>query len=163
MTLNRLHSFEPHGRCFAEAGSGAIAAMMAGSGPDEERERSGLRGKRVLIVEDEAVLAMDIAFTFEDEGADVVGPCHTLDEALSVLEGDIVEIDAAVLDVHVHGREVFPVARRLRDAGVPFLFHTGQATFEELSELFPGATVCTKPIMPEDLAARVAGLVGRRR
>ena len=81
-------------------------------------------GRRVLIVEDESLVAMLLETILEDMGCTPVGPAATVDEALR-LAADAEPIDAALLDVNVAGRQVFPVAEALRDRGVPFVFSTG--------------------------------------
>lgn len=137
--------------------------LAAGDGGDKGRPdslaaaRSGSRerllGKRVLIVEDEALLALDLQFAFEDEGAEVLGPALSLERAQQIVETQ--EIDLALLDVDIAGREVYPVAGMLLKRGIPFIFHTGHGSREELAELFPGTITCTKPTLPADLIAKL--------
>ena len=79
-------------------------------------------GRRVLIVEDESLVAMLLETILEDMGCVPVGPAATVDEGLRMA---IEPVDAALLDVNVAGRQVFPVAEALRDRGVPFVFSTG--------------------------------------
>ena len=79
---------------------------------------------RVLIVEDEALLAMEMAQAFGDLGWSIVGPAATVEEALRLIADNAV-IDAAVLDVNLGGELVYPVADRLEVLGVPFVFCTG--------------------------------------
>jgi len=118
-----------------------------------------LLGRRILIVEDEAMLAMDLEFTFEDEGAEILGPALSLDAAQKLIDSEP-EIDAAVLDVDVGGHDVFPVASRLVERGVPIVFHTGHGSREELDALFPGAVTCTKPTLPAELVMQLRRLTG---
>jgi DNA-binding response OmpR family regulator len=66
-------------------------------------------GKRVLIVEDEYMIARDLALALEDAGAEVVGPAGTIQDALELIE-DNDGIDGAVLDVNLHGERIYPVA-----------------------------------------------------
>ena len=102
----------------------------------------------VLVVEDEALLAVDLSLTLEDEGAIVSGPCMTLDAALN--HSDLV--DAAVLDVDLRGQPVFPVADRLARDGKPFVFHTGRADLAELRDRYGEAVpIVTKPSSPAAL------------
>ena len=68
-----------------------------------------LAGRRILIVEDEALLALDLAMSFEDAGAEVVGPAGNLQAGLRAVEREG-PIDAAVLDVDLHGKDVYPIA-----------------------------------------------------
>ena len=80
-------------------------------------------GRRVLVVEDEALVAMLLETILEDMGCMAVGPAATVDEGLRMAADEAV--DAALLDVNVAGRQVFPVAQALKDRGVPFVFSTG--------------------------------------
>jgi len=81
-------------------------------------------GRRVLIVEDESLVAMLLETILEDMGCVPVGPAATVDEGLR-LATDGEQVDAALLDVNVAGRQVFPIAQALKDRGVPFVFSTG--------------------------------------
>jgi CheY-like chemotaxis protein len=121
----------------AQRGGGAISPLR-------------LDGRRILIVEDEALLALDLQFACEDDGAEVIGPALSLDQALAKLESNPV-IDGAILDVDLCGRDVYPVAVLLRDRGVPFIFHTGHGSRTRLGELFPGSVTCNKPSSPDAL------------
>ena len=80
-------------------------------------------GRRVLVVEDESLVAMLLETILEDMGCVPVGPASTVDEGLSMATDEV--IDAALLDVNVAGRQVFPIAQILKDRGVPFVFSTG--------------------------------------
>ena len=80
-------------------------------------------GRRVLVVEDESLVAMLLETILEDMGCLAVGPAATVDEGLRMASDEAV--DAALLDVNVAGRQVFPVAHALKDRGVPFVFSTG--------------------------------------
>jgi len=81
-------------------------------------------GRRVLIVEDESLVAMLLETILEDMGCVPVGPAATVDEGLQMVTGGE-HIDAALLDVNVAGKQVFPIAQALKDRGVPFVFSTG--------------------------------------
>jgi CheY-like chemotaxis protein len=78
---------------------------------------------RILVVEDEALVAADLAATLEARGWRVVGPFARLRDALAWLAAD--RPDAALLDVNVAGEMVVPVADRLAALGVPYAFVTG--------------------------------------
>lgn len=73
---------------------------------------------KILIVEDEFLVADDIARYFAGLGASILGPVSTVAEARSLVE----RADAAVLDIDLHGASVFPIADRLSERGIPFVF-----------------------------------------
>lgn len=116
-----------------------------------------LSGKNILIVEDEAILALDLTFVMEDMGASVIGPCHRLRRALEVLGQG--QIDGAILDVDLAGEAVFPLADDLVLRHVPILFHTGRHNSGELTRRYKGAAVCAKPTQPENVALTLAALI----
>ncbi|RZJ98040.1 MAG: response regulator [Novosphingobium sp.] len=138
---------------FAPAGTPPTGHHAAPSGRPGER----LLGKRVLIVEDEAMVALELQYAFEDEGAEIVGPAQTLARALATVSQDH-EIDVALLDVDLAGENIYPVADLLRQRGVPFAFHTGHGSRSEIGALFPGATTFMKPALPEALIEHLAGI-----
>ncbi len=86
-----------------------------------------LTGKRVLVVEDEALLSMLVEDELRGAGATVLGPACSLGDALRLVEAAAADggISAAVLDINLDGRHVAPVADRLAALGVPFVFATG--------------------------------------
>jgi len=128
--------------------------LAAQAGP---RER--LLGKRVLIVEDEALLALELQFAFEDEGAQVIGPALSLMKAVEAV-AHAPEIDFAVLDVDLAGEDVSPIAEMLLQRGVAFLFHTGHGSRSHLTQLYPGTITLMKPTLPETLIDHLLGLRG---
>ena len=81
-------------------------------------------GQRVLVVEDELLISIDLADSLRQHGAAIVGPAATLREALA-LAGAKEAPDCAVLDLRLSGEMVFPVADALAERGVPFVFLTG--------------------------------------
>jgi len=85
-----------------------------------------LSSRRILIVEDESLVAMLLETILEDMGCVTVGPISNIEDALALLSSDEAgTLDGALLDVNVAGREVFPVAEVLKARGVPFVFSTG--------------------------------------
>jgi CheY-like chemotaxis protein len=84
---------------------------------------SVLSGLRLLVVEDESHVAMLVEDMLADMGCHVVASAARVAEALKAIE--TTDIDAAVLDVNVAGEKVFPVAERLRERAIPFVFATG--------------------------------------
>lgn len=93
---------------------------MASSGTDRTRPTGTLR---ILVVEDEFLIAQDIRRVLAAEGYEVLGPFAGLDPALSVVARDT--MDGAVLDLNLRGELVFPLADQLQARGVPILFATG--------------------------------------
>ena len=122
--------------------------------------RSGLEGRRILVVEDEALIAMVIEDSLREEGAEVVGAAASVGEALRLITADDGPLDAAVLDVRLGDSHVLPVADRLSALGLPFVFVTGyqQAGMES----HRGAPVLRKPFETEELTAVLAGLLRGR-
>ncbi|MCP8940478.1 response regulator [Alsobacter sp. SYSU M60028] len=112
----------------------------------ETPDMDPLDGKRILVVEDEAVIAAMIEDMLEDLGAVVVGPVNTVARGLA-LAGDAA-IDAAVLDVNLRGERVDPVARLLARRGVPVVIASG---YGESGEFEHDGAVLTKPFTLADL------------
>lgn len=83
-----------------------------------------VRGRRILIVEDEYFVADDLATDLRNMGAVVVGPVGNVADAMALI-ATTPQLDGAVLDINLHGQMSYPVAAALREAGTPFLFATG--------------------------------------
>lgn len=81
-------------------------------------------GRRVLVVEDNAIVAMPLVVHLEDCGAEVIGPASSLGAAFAALEVHE-QIDGAVLDVELGSEKVWPLAAVLNERGIPFVFATG--------------------------------------
>lgn len=115
---------------------------------------------RVLVVEDSALIAMDLASILADAGYTVIGPAFTVAEALAIADDGLVDI--ALLDIELHGEMVTPVAERLTDRGVPFAFSTG---FEEGGSplpVFTDAPVLRKPFDDQSVLSTLAALVATK-
>ena len=108
--------------------------------------------KRILVVEDESLLALDIADQLRDAGFEVVGPATSVARAQQLIRE--VGCDAAVLDVNLGHETVEPVAHALQLSGVPFLFLSGNSR-EQLSPGFHSAPWLSKPVIPALLLAAV--------
>jgi CheY-like chemotaxis protein len=113
-------------------------------------QNEALRGRRVLVVEDETMIAMLVEDMLGDLGCVVVGPAHRLEEALEVVRLED-RIDVALLDVNLAGEPVFTLADALRAKGVPAIFATGYGEVG-LRDVDRGAPVLHKPFRIGDLA-----------
>ena len=82
-----------------------------------------LAGLRILVVEDEFLVALDLERIVEEAGGEVVGPVSGLDEALVKARAEA--LNGAILDVNIAGRKITPVAAVLRERGVPYILSTG--------------------------------------
>jgi DNA-binding NarL/FixJ family response regulator len=82
-----------------------------------------LRGKRILVVEDEPLVSMALVDELEQAEVDVVGPAASLEGALDLIDGS--PIDAAILDIELQQKLIYPAADLLAKRGVPFILTTG--------------------------------------
>src|SRR4051812_19908821 len=105
---------------------------------------ASLQGRKILVVEDEYLIADDLRKALEDAGAEVLGPVPTVEDARALVE-EQGTIDAGVLDINLRGEMIFPVADVLAARGVPFLFATGYEEWS-LPERFANATRLEKPL-----------------
>jgi DNA-binding response OmpR family regulator len=116
-----------------------------------------LKGKRILVIEDEYFIAMDIKRTLNDVGVDIVGPLSNIGQGLASASDD--KLDAAILDLNLDGVMSFPLAERLAALGVPYLFLTGYDSWS-LPHDFRAAPHVVKPFSSQQLIAAVEGLCG---
>ena len=105
-------------------------------------ENGVLTGMRVLVAEDEPLVAMALQDELEDAGATVVGPAGTLEGALNLIGAHAV--DAAVLDIKLQSELVFPLADALTARGVPYLFTTGFSA-DSIPPDYAHIPTCEKP------------------
>jgi DNA-binding response OmpR family regulator len=109
-----------------------------------------LRGVRILIVEDEYLLADDLNTALSEAGAHVLGPAASVEDATTLI-GNEAKIDVAILDVNLRGDMVFPLADALRERGTPFAFATGYDDWA-LPTRFADAPRIEKPFRSERVA-----------
>jgi CheY-like chemotaxis protein len=119
---------------------------------------TSLEGLRVLIIEDEAMIAMAIEDTLAAFGCTVAGVASRLEDALSTISSLL--FDIAILDVNLNGRHTYPVAETLARNGVPFVLATGYGA-AAIPEAFRSFPILAKPFRRADLkrslAAALAG------
>lgn len=106
---------------------------------------------RLLIVEDEMLVSLLIEMTVRELGHEPVGCAHSVPDALTILDRQEPEIDAAMLDVNLGGRLVFPVAEALAERKIPFAFLTGYGV-HGVPPRFAHVRVMQKPFTENDLA-----------
>lgn len=119
--------------------------------------QSRLFGLQVMIVEDEPLVSMMLEDVLTDFGCVVAGVAATVSDALSQAAATPA-IDAAILDVHLGGETVYPVADLLDARGVPFVFSTGYGP-ADLRQRYPQSQLLDKPYTPEALANVLAGFL----
>jgi PAS domain S-box-containing protein len=115
--------------------------------PDQRRT---LEGKRILVIEDEPLVSMELESELAAAGCKVVGPAATLDEAKTLVED--ANYDAALLDVNLRGQPVDKLAALLTKKNCPFAFVTGYGR-DALPSGFRGAVVLGKPFSADQLLA----------
>lgn len=99
--------------------------------------------RNILVVEDEALIAMAISLEVSDRGHRIIGPAHALGQARKMLDTET--IDGAILDVQLGKDEVFPIALQLSKRGIPFIFHSGHITDESQIDEAYAAPLYGKP------------------
>ena len=104
--------------------------------------------RRILLVEDETMIAMMVEDFLIDLGWEVVGLAGSLDNALAMARD--ADIDAAVLDVNLNGKDSYDVADILEGREIPFVFASGYGAIG-ICDRFRGVPVLTKPFQPADL------------
>ena len=115
-----------------------------------------LAGRRILVVEDEYLIAMEVKRWLLAAGAEVIGPVPSVDQALDLIDDD--GLHAAVLDVNLgDGDRVYPVADKLAAGGVPYLFATGDVMVIETSGYQHRPRV-KKPYLEAELVRALAKL-----
>jgi PAS domain S-box-containing protein len=139
---------------YAMARGGGAAALARATG----RPPSGLSGIRVLVIEDEPLVAMDIASRLAEAGCEVIGPAGTLEKARSLIE--TAEFDAALVDANLAGDPVDELAAALTRRKVPFAFVTGYGR-DALPQGFREAAMIGKPFTEKALLATIERIVER--
>jgi DNA-binding response OmpR family regulator len=124
--------------------------------PPQQEQHNKLEGKRILVIEDEPLVAMDLESSLTAAGCDVVGPAGTIEEAKSLVADG--HYDAALVDVNLAGHPVDEIAAALTQKNCPFAFVTGYGR-EALPRGFRDAVVLGKPFGQEQLLAAIEALL----
>ena len=110
--------------------------------------------RRVLVVEDEAIVAIFLEELLTELGHEVAGVVSRLDEAMAHADDDF---DLAILDVHLAGEDVYPFADVLARRGVPFVFTTGMGS-RGIPEHLRDRPTLQKPFRPQEFSEALAAI-----
>jgi two-component sensor histidine kinase/DNA-binding response OmpR family regulator len=137
------------------------AALLAA---EAERASAGvaLRGRLILVVEDEPLVAMAVAQTLKRLGCEVLGPAGSLTEARDLAAAAAERLDAAVLDMNLQGESALPVAQLLADRGVPVIWATGYGELPAGSETAGITQLLRKPVAEGDLETALRQILAQR-
>ena len=113
-----------------------------------------LEGLRILVLEDEFLIAMDVEQLCRDHGAADVVVAGSLEETVD-------DIDGAIVDMMLNGVSTLDFAAQLQAAGTPFVFASGYSQDAELAKRFPGVAMVGKPYAGNDLIGALAAACGR--
>lgn len=141
-----------------------MAAQAQPASPPQPAVSQGpvtdFKGLKILVVEDEPIVAMDLELKLEQLGCEIVGIASTVEEAEDVLSRT--EPDIALLDANLHGQRVDRVADALASRSVPFAFATGYGR-EALPQAFPDAELLSKPFSDTRFLTVLARLASQAR
>jgi len=125
---------------------------------NKKEQTPDLSGLQILVVEDEAPIALQLEDMLTELGATVIGPASRVRQALQLLEEQ--PADAAVLDLNIAGELVYPVAEVLETKGVPYIFATGYG-ISGLSEPYRSRAVLQKPFSRRELLRAIQEVLPR--
>lgn len=118
-----------------------------------------LTGRRILVVEDEMLVLMNIEMALEDLGCSAITAAGNVEGALSLIAQQT--FDAAIVDVNLGGDKSYPVADKLTERGIPFAFSTGYSDHSAGSD-FSDRPVLKKPYLRADLVAVFEQLIANK-
>src|ERR687890_2665473 len=121
-----------------------------------------LAGSRVLVVEDEALIAMSISAMLTDAEGVPVGPAFSVREARQLIK-DVAMLDAAVLDVNLADGSVTPILEALSARGIPTVIYTGGVIPEDVRQRHPDLIALSKPVLPARLIGELRRAIGTSR
>jgi len=136
-----------------------LASGSANGNPGDLAERAQEHAdtrKRVLVVEDEFLLAAVLASDLQQAGYEVLGPFVTLTEAMEAAGSE--SFDGAILDINLKGELVYPLADELTRQGIPFLFLSGYEA-RNIPESFRGHARLAKPADPAAILRAVRSML----
>lgn len=130
--------------------------MGAPGGHSSSNGKHALEHARILVVEDEFIISLELQMILEDAGAEVLGPAFRVSDALALASE---KPSCAILDLRLGHDSVSPVAQQLTRLGIPFLFYTGQNRGELAA--WPDVKLLSKPAAPQAIVAAMQDLLDR--
>jgi DNA-binding NtrC family response regulator len=118
-----------------------------------------LAGSRVLVVEDEALIALGISEMLTDAEGVPVGPAASIREARQLIR-NVAVLDAAVLDVNLADGSVTPILEALSARGIPTVIYTGGVVPEDVRQRHPNLIALSKPVLPARLIGELRKAIG---
>jgi DNA-binding response OmpR family regulator len=118
-----------------------------------------LQGRRILVVEDDYLVAQIVIDYLEEAGATVSGPIGVVDEVIAFIEANEGKFEGVVLDVNLHGKKTYSVADALSEKKIAFVFTTGYG-IEALAEDYRVYPRCEKPFNEHVLVSTLAKIIG---
>ena len=122
---------------------------------------SELRDRRILVVEDEYLVAVSLCEALQDAGSQVIGPVTSVDTAIKAIEARP-QIDAAVVDINLGGVKAYVVADLLVARSIPFIFTSGYEQ-DALTARYPSIRNCQKPYAMATVGAALSGALREAR
>lgn len=113
--------------------------------------------QRILVAEDEMIVAFDLCETVEEAGFQVEGPHAGISSAMLAFQKE--KPACAILDIQLDDGIVYPLAQKLADENVPIIFHSGRHSRAEVEARFPQATTLAKPCPPAAMIEAVNEMI----
>ena len=107
-------------------------------------EPRSIAGRRILVIEDDYLIALDLTDALEERGAEVIGPAGNIGQATRLAQ-TAEQIDGALLDINLRGEMSYPIADVLRARGVRFVFTTGYDK-SNIPDRYRDIGCCEKPL-----------------
>jgi DNA-binding NtrC family response regulator len=119
-----------------------------------------LIGQRILVIEDDPIISLDIECTLAAAGAEIVGPGTTVSRALELSNSP--GLTGAIVDLRLQRESAGPVIDNLRRRGIPFIFYSGHADQQEAARIWPDAPLLMKPARHEAIVGALAASIAKR-
>jgi CheY-like chemotaxis protein len=134
-----------------------VFSVTKGPAVADKDDQQILKGRRILVVEDEILLALDLELFLESQGSNVLGSANSVKAALAMVEAE--HPDAVTLDMNLNGESSAPVAAALQERGIPFVFVTGNDRTDLDYPAFDDVPLVRKPYDAVELVQRLVQLL----